>query len=101
MVDIKTVGVIGAGQMGSGIAHVVALGGYDVLLHDVSGDRIPFQADSPVVIAERVAGQANLTVYRTDSHRDEAAWARRSRPRCAGRLSCAGGVAVTARRHRG
>ncbi|PZQ63527.1 MAG: 3-hydroxybutyryl-CoA dehydrogenase [Phenylobacterium zucineum] len=40
MVDIKTVGVIGAGQMGSGIAHVCALGGYDVLLHDVSADRI-------------------------------------------------------------
>ena len=38
--DIKTVGVIGAGQMGSGIAHVVALGGYDVLLHDVSAERI-------------------------------------------------------------
>ena len=40
MVDIRSVGVIGAGQMGSGIAHVVALGGYDVLLHDVSADRI-------------------------------------------------------------
>jgi len=40
MVDIKSVGVIGAGQMGSGIAHVCALGGYDVLLHDVSRDRI-------------------------------------------------------------
>jgi len=40
MFDIKTVGVIGAGQMGSGIAHVVALAGYNVLLHDVSADRI-------------------------------------------------------------
>ena len=40
MVDIKTVGVIGAGQMGSGIAHVCALGGYEVLLHDVSAERI-------------------------------------------------------------
>jgi len=40
MVGIKTVGVIGAGQMGSGIAHVCALGGYDVMLHDVSADRI-------------------------------------------------------------
>jgi 3-hydroxybutyryl-CoA dehydrogenase len=40
MVDIRSVGVIGAGQMGSGIAHVVALGGYDVLLHDVSQERI-------------------------------------------------------------
>jgi 3-hydroxybutyryl-CoA dehydrogenase len=40
VVDIKTVGIIGAGQMGSGIAHVCALGGYDVLLHDVSPERI-------------------------------------------------------------
>ncbi len=40
MVQIKSVGVIGAGQMGTGIAHVVALGGYDVLQHDVSQDRI-------------------------------------------------------------
>jgi len=35
MIDIKTVGIVGAGQMGSGIAHVCALGGYDVLFHDV------------------------------------------------------------------
>ncbi len=40
MLDIKTVGIIGAGQMGSGIAHVCALAGYDVLLHDVSRERI-------------------------------------------------------------
>jgi 3-hydroxybutyryl-CoA dehydrogenase len=40
MVDIRKVGVIGAGQMGNGIAHVVALGGRDVVLHDVSSDRI-------------------------------------------------------------
>ncbi|WP_374573589.1 3-hydroxybutyryl-CoA dehydrogenase [Phenylobacterium sp.] len=40
MVDIKSVGVIGAGQMGSGIAHVCALAGYDVLLHDVAPERI-------------------------------------------------------------
>jgi 3-hydroxybutyryl-CoA dehydrogenase len=40
MTEIKTVAIIGAGQMGSGIAHVCALSGYDVLLNDVSGDRI-------------------------------------------------------------
>ena len=40
MVQIRSVGVIGAGQMGSGIAHVCALGGYDVLLHDVSEERV-------------------------------------------------------------
>ena len=40
MATIKTVGIIGAGQMGAGIAHVCALAGYDVLLHDVSSERI-------------------------------------------------------------
>jgi 3-hydroxybutyryl-CoA dehydrogenase len=40
MVDIRTVGVIGAGQMGSGIAHVCALGGYEVRLNDLSRERI-------------------------------------------------------------
>ena len=37
---IETIGVIGAGQMGSGIAHVSALAGYDVLLFDVAPERI-------------------------------------------------------------
>jgi len=40
MAEIKTVGVIGAGQMGGGIAHVCALAGYDVWLHDVDATRI-------------------------------------------------------------
>jgi 3-hydroxybutyryl-CoA dehydrogenase len=34
--DIRTVGVVGAGQMGNGIAHVLALAGYDVRLNDVN-----------------------------------------------------------------
>src|SRR5437763_13924208 len=40
MAEIKTVGVIGAGQMGGGIAHVCALAGYDVLLNDVAPEAI-------------------------------------------------------------
>ncbi len=40
MADIKSVGVIGAGQMGSGIAHVCALAGYDVLLNDLDQAKI-------------------------------------------------------------
>ncbi len=38
--SIAKVGVVGAGQMGSGIAHVCALAGYEVLFHDVSDERI-------------------------------------------------------------
>src|SRR4051812_38354722 len=38
--SIKKVGVIGAGQMGNGIAHVAAVAGFDVLLNDVGEDRI-------------------------------------------------------------
>jgi 3-hydroxybutyryl-CoA dehydrogenase len=38
--EIKRVGVIGAGQMGSGIAHVVALGGFDVLINDIRAEAI-------------------------------------------------------------
>ncbi|MEO1794567.1 MAG: 3-hydroxybutyryl-CoA dehydrogenase [Pseudomonadota bacterium] len=36
---IKKVGIVGAGQMGNGIAHVVALGGYSVKLFDQDGDQ--------------------------------------------------------------
>ena len=38
--EIKKVGIIGAGQMGSGIAHVAALGGYGVVLNDISEERV-------------------------------------------------------------
>jgi 3-hydroxybutyryl-CoA dehydrogenase len=37
---INTVGVVGAGQMGNGIAHVFALAGYEVRLNDVDSDRV-------------------------------------------------------------
>jgi 3-hydroxybutyryl-CoA dehydrogenase len=39
-VDIKTIGVIGAGQMGNGIAHVAAMAGYDVKLIDVDAEAL-------------------------------------------------------------
>lgn len=38
--DIKRIGVVGAGQMGNGIAHVMALAGYDVLLNDINGEAL-------------------------------------------------------------
>ncbi len=38
--DIQNVGIVGAGQMGNGIAHVFALAGYDVLITDVSREAL-------------------------------------------------------------
>lgn len=37
---VKTVGVIGAGQMGNGIAHVFALSGYEVIICDINEDAL-------------------------------------------------------------
>ena len=56
MADIKTVGVIGAGQMGIGIAHVTALGGYTVLINDAAADRAAQSLDA---IARNLARQAS------------------------------------------
>ena len=51
---IKSVGVVGAGLMGNGIAHVFALGGYEVRLSDVSEERL---AQALAVIAENLDRQ--------------------------------------------
>ncbi|TCS58455.1 3-hydroxybutyryl-CoA dehydrogenase [Primorskyibacter sedentarius] len=47
--DITRIGVVGAGQMGNGIAHVLALAGYDVLLNDVSQEAL----DKAVALIDR------------------------------------------------
>lgn len=38
--EIQTIGIVGAGQMGNGIAHVTSLAGYDVMLTDISADAL-------------------------------------------------------------
>ena len=38
--SIQSVGIVGAGQMGTGIAHVFALAGYDVMLNDISPEML-------------------------------------------------------------
>ena len=45
--EIKKVGIVGAGQMGTGIAHVVALAGYNVAINDLAKDR--FEAGLAVI----------------------------------------------------
>ena len=47
--DIRSVGIVGAGQMGNGIAHVFALAGYDVLMTDIAQDAL----DKGLVIIDR------------------------------------------------
>src|SRR5690554_2066362 len=38
--DIRKIGVVGAGQMGNGIAHVLAAAGYEVTLNDISREQL-------------------------------------------------------------
>ena len=57
--NIKSVGVIGSGQMGAGIAHVIALKGYDVLMHDVSPDRLKAGLD---LIHKNLARQVSRSI---------------------------------------
>jgi 3-hydroxybutyryl-CoA dehydrogenase len=47
--EIQTIGVVGAGQMGNGIAHVTALAGYDVLMTDISQEAL----DSAIALIEK------------------------------------------------
>ena len=63
MAEIKTVGVIGAGQMGGGIAHVCALAGYEVLLHDIDIARV---TDRLKVIEHNLARQVARGVVSED-----------------------------------
>ncbi len=40
MIEVKKVGVIGAGQMGNGIAHVLAVSGYNVIINDIDPNQL-------------------------------------------------------------
>ncbi len=52
---IQSVGVIGAGQMGNGIAHVFAAAGFDVLLHDISPEAV-------AAAMEKIAGNLDRQI---------------------------------------
>ena len=55
MTTIRSVAIVGAGQMGAGIAQAVAAGGYQVLLYDAAPDRVP---QAQAAIAASLARQA-------------------------------------------
>lgn len=58
--DIQTIGIVGAGQMGNGIAHVMALAGYDVLLTDVSADALKNAVDTITGNLDRQVGRGKV-----------------------------------------
>ncbi|MER2510077.1 3-hydroxybutyryl-CoA dehydrogenase [Amaricoccus sp.] len=66
--EIKRVGIIGAGQMGNGIVHVFALAGYDVLLYDVSTAALEA---APGLISSNMDRQVSRGKI-TQAQRDEA-----------------------------
>ena len=68
---MQTIGVIGAGLMGNGIAHVAALAGYDVILSDV--ERARAEAALATIGKNLARGVAKGVVAQTDA---EAALAR-------------------------
>ncbi|WP_237155143.1 3-hydroxybutyryl-CoA dehydrogenase [Oryzibacter oryziterrae] len=68
MVEIRSIGVVGAGQMGAGIAHVCALAGFEVGLHDVSRERIEAGLATVNGNLSRQVGSKKIT----EEQRDEA-----------------------------
>ena len=59
--DIASIGIIGAGQMGSGIAHVCALAGYQVQLSDISEDQIAKSLETMGGNMERQVAKGKIT----------------------------------------
>ena len=64
---MKTIGVIGAGQMGAGIAQVSAQAGYDVLLSDVSVERAQGGKDGIAKQLARAVSKEKLTEAEADA----------------------------------
>jgi 3-hydroxybutyryl-CoA dehydrogenase len=65
--QIQNIGVIGAGQMGNGIAHVCALAGFSVLLNDVAPERIKA---GMATINGNMARQVGKKLISEDDHKN-------------------------------
>ncbi|MDG2404666.1 MAG: 3-hydroxybutyryl-CoA dehydrogenase, partial [Paracoccaceae bacterium] len=59
--NIRSIGIIGAGQMGNGIAHVMALAGYKVSLMDISQERLTLGLDQIANNLERQVKSGKIT----------------------------------------
>jgi len=59
--EISRIGVVGAGQMGNGIAHVLSLAGYEVLLNDISREAIDSALSQMSNNMDRQIGRGKIT----------------------------------------
>lgn len=64
--SIRTIAVIGAGQMGTGIAQVAAQSGYDVILHDIKEELVQKGKKEIEKNLGRVAEKGKITVGQKD-----------------------------------
>jgi 3-hydroxybutyryl-CoA dehydrogenase len=67
MADMKTVAIIGAGQMGCGIAHVLALSGVEVLLNDIGDSKIEMGLTSIAKNLDRQVASEKITQADSDA----------------------------------
>src|SRR3546814_11636066 len=67
MKDIRTVGVIGAGQMGAGIAQVAAQAGYEVILSDVDLPRAQKGRDDIIRLLAKAVEKGKLAQADADA----------------------------------
>ncbi|WP_375196035.1 3-hydroxybutyryl-CoA dehydrogenase [Sphingobium sp.] len=67
MTEIRTVGVIGAGQMGAGIAQVAAQAGYDVILSDIDLPRAQKGRDGIIRLLAKAVEKGKLAQADADA----------------------------------
>ncbi|MDE9451376.1 3-hydroxybutyryl-CoA dehydrogenase [Aliiroseovarius sp. Z3] len=65
--SIETIGIVGAGQMGNGIAHVMALAGYEVRLNDISQDSLDAAMARIAKNMERQVARETITSAERDT----------------------------------
>ena len=66
LVEITRIGIVGAGQMGTGIAEVVSVAGYDVCIMDIAEDRL---ASAVERIDARLGRRVKKETLSADEHR--------------------------------
>ncbi len=65
--EIKKVGIVGAGQMGNGIAHVFALAGYDVVVNDISQEALDKAVATITRNLDRQVSREKITAEKRDT----------------------------------